>query len=136
MRQATRFLPRAGQTLEACCSSVGIRNEAAHTAVADARATAQLLRHYLRGLTWRQVTRRFAGRIQARQKSQPAFGVSRQQLSATQTQWVAERPNNSLAWNRFKEQSSISLWLIGYLKTGACRPLKSGNSLGSRMTAA
>lgn len=38
----------AGRSLASCCSSVGIRNESAHTALADARATAQLLRHYLR----------------------------------------------------------------------------------------
>lgn len=48
MQAASQFIPQAGRTLSACCSAAGVRNEAAHTALADARATAQLLRHYLR----------------------------------------------------------------------------------------
>lgn len=36
--------------LEACCRAAGIHNENAHTAAGDARATAALLRYYLRSL--------------------------------------------------------------------------------------
>jgi len=37
------LLPPGPKTLAACCAAVGIENEAAHTALGDARATAELL---------------------------------------------------------------------------------------------
>jgi DNA polymerase-3 subunit epsilon len=48
MQMARLYLPYSRRSLEACCAAIGYRNEAAHTALADARATAALLAHYIR----------------------------------------------------------------------------------------
>mgnify|MGYP005816760275 CR=1 FL=1 len=43
MRLSSQVLPRAPRTLEACCAQVGVVNQTAHSALADARATVALL---------------------------------------------------------------------------------------------
>lgn len=48
MRLASCYLPDGRRTLEACCTCIGCRIECAHAALDDARATAQLLSHYMR----------------------------------------------------------------------------------------
>ncbi|MBW4719413.1 exonuclease domain-containing protein [Saccharothrix obliqua] len=48
MLLAPRFLPGAGRSLRACCAAAGIDLADAHSALHDARATGQLLAHYLR----------------------------------------------------------------------------------------
>jgi DNA polymerase-3 subunit epsilon len=48
MRLAPHYLPSGPRTLEACCCCIGCRQEAAHAAINDARATAQLLSYYIR----------------------------------------------------------------------------------------
>ena len=45
MRLSAQVLPAASRTLEACCAQVGVVNEAAHSALSDARATAALFQH-------------------------------------------------------------------------------------------
>ncbi|MGH8794275.1 MAG: exonuclease domain-containing protein [Stackebrandtia sp.] len=47
MRLASQFLPGAGRALSACCEAVGIDAGVQHTAAADAKATARLLRFYI-----------------------------------------------------------------------------------------
>lgn len=47
MRLASRYLPDGPRTLEACCDCIGCRIEYAHSALEDARGTAQLLSHYI-----------------------------------------------------------------------------------------
>ncbi|MCL2735117.1 MAG: exonuclease domain-containing protein [Propionibacteriaceae bacterium] len=47
MRLSAQVLPKAPRNLEACCGQVGVVNEAAHSALADARATAALLQHLM-----------------------------------------------------------------------------------------
>jgi len=47
MRWASRLLPDAPRTLQGCCASAGIALSHAHEALADAAATAALLRCYL-----------------------------------------------------------------------------------------
>ena len=42
MRMSAQVLPAARRTLESCCAQVGVVNESAHSALADARATAAL----------------------------------------------------------------------------------------------
>ena len=48
MRLASRYLPAGPRTLEACCACIGCRIQSAHAALEDARATSQLLAHYIR----------------------------------------------------------------------------------------
>jgi DNA polymerase-3 subunit epsilon len=60
MRLASCYLPDGPRTLEACCDSIGCPVERAHAALADARATAALLAHYMRADAgfadaWREV---------------------------------------------------------------------------------
>ncbi|MFF5213502.1 exonuclease domain-containing protein [Streptosporangium sp. NPDC000396] len=53
-RLAPDFISDGKWTLAACCERVGISLSNAHSALVDARATAELLRFYLRqGLSWR-----------------------------------------------------------------------------------
>jgi DNA polymerase-3 subunit epsilon len=47
MQMARLYLPHSRRSLEACCAAIGYRNEAAHSALADARATATLLAFYM-----------------------------------------------------------------------------------------
>lgn len=47
MRAAKRILPGPSHKLAACLENIGVENEAAHTALADADATARLLSHLL-----------------------------------------------------------------------------------------
>lgn len=47
MRWASQLMPNAPRTLAGCCECAGITLENAHAALADATATAALLRHYL-----------------------------------------------------------------------------------------
>lgn len=47
MRAAKRILPGPSHKLAACLKNIGVENEAAHTALADADATARLLSHLL-----------------------------------------------------------------------------------------
>jgi DNA polymerase-3 subunit epsilon len=49
MRLASCYLSGGRRTLEACCDSIGCPVECAHAALDDARATARLLAHYMRG---------------------------------------------------------------------------------------
>ncbi|WP_326645782.1 3'-5' exonuclease [Streptosporangium sp. NBC_01755] len=52
-RLAPGFIPDGRWTLAACCERAGIPLLGAHAALADARATAELLRFYLRtGVSW------------------------------------------------------------------------------------
>ena len=48
MQWSSQLLPHAPRSLAGCCASAGIALEDAHEALADATATAALLRHYLR----------------------------------------------------------------------------------------
>jgi DNA polymerase-3 subunit epsilon len=48
MQLSSQLLPHAPRSLAGCCASAGIALEDAHEALADATATAALLRHYLR----------------------------------------------------------------------------------------
>jgi DNA polymerase-3 subunit epsilon len=45
MGLSAEVFPKASRTLETCCARVGIVNEAAHSALADARATTALFQH-------------------------------------------------------------------------------------------
>jgi len=45
MRLSGQLLPGPTKTLEACCAKTGVVNHDAHSALGDARATAELLRH-------------------------------------------------------------------------------------------
>lgn len=47
MRSARRFITTPSRSLRSCCTAVGVPLEQHHTALADARACAGLLRHYL-----------------------------------------------------------------------------------------
>jgi DNA polymerase-3 subunit epsilon len=47
MQLASDFLPGNGRSLEACCGAYDINNSRAHSALADAEATAELLRAYM-----------------------------------------------------------------------------------------
>lgn len=47
MQLASDFLPGNGRSLEACCGAYDISNSRAHSALADAEATADLLRAYM-----------------------------------------------------------------------------------------
>jgi DNA polymerase-3 subunit epsilon len=47
MTLASDFLPGNGRSLEACCQAYDIINPSAHSALADAEATAELLRAYM-----------------------------------------------------------------------------------------
>lgn len=47
MQWSSRLLPHAPRSLAGCCATAGIALEDAHEALADATATAALLRHYL-----------------------------------------------------------------------------------------
>ncbi|WP_170141105.1 3'-5' exonuclease [Allonocardiopsis opalescens] len=47
LRMAREFLPEAGRSLRACCAAAGIEHHGVHHALATARATSGLLRHYL-----------------------------------------------------------------------------------------
>ncbi|GGL42718.1 3'-5' exonuclease [Planomonospora parontospora] len=54
-RLAPGFLPDGKWTLAACCERAGITLRNAHSALADARATAELLRHFMsRGASWEE----------------------------------------------------------------------------------
>ncbi|MFC4062727.1 exonuclease domain-containing protein [Planomonospora corallina] len=54
-RLAPEFLPHGKWTLAACCERAGIPLRNAHSALADARATAELLRHFMRrGASWEE----------------------------------------------------------------------------------
>lgn len=48
MKWSTSFLSAPSRRLGSCCVAAGIRHENVHSALGDARATAQLLAHYLR----------------------------------------------------------------------------------------
>ncbi|GII63997.1 DNA polymerase III subunit epsilon [Sphaerisporangium krabiense] len=48
MAEAARFLPYGGRGLARCCALAGVPLEDHHDALADARAAAGLLRHYIR----------------------------------------------------------------------------------------
>ncbi|MEU8359259.1 exonuclease domain-containing protein [Nonomuraea sp. NPDC048882] len=48
MTEALRFLPAAPRTLAGCCAVADIPLDGHHDALIDARATAELLRHYLK----------------------------------------------------------------------------------------
>ncbi len=48
MQWSSQLLPHAPRSLAGCCATAGIVLEDAHEALADATATAALLRHYLR----------------------------------------------------------------------------------------
>ncbi|NMB45969.1 MAG: hypothetical protein GX998_06090 [Firmicutes bacterium] len=48
MRMASHYLSVSSRALEACCDCIGYRIESAHTALEDARATAQLLAYYIK----------------------------------------------------------------------------------------
>lgn len=47
MQLATEFLSGNGRSLQACCAAYDIENSRAHTALADAEATAELLQAYM-----------------------------------------------------------------------------------------
>lgn len=47
MQLASDFLPGNGRSLDACCGAYDISNSRAHSALADAKATAELLRAYM-----------------------------------------------------------------------------------------
>lgn len=47
MRLAGLYLPEGPRILATCCDCIGCRVESAHAALADARATARLLAHYI-----------------------------------------------------------------------------------------
>ena len=47
MRLAGRYLPQGPRNLASCCDCIGASIESAHAALADARATARLLAHYI-----------------------------------------------------------------------------------------
>lgn len=47
MQLASDFLPGNGRSLEACCGAYDISNSRSHSALADAEATAELLRAYM-----------------------------------------------------------------------------------------
>ncbi|WP_449061373.1 3'-5' exonuclease [Planomonospora algeriensis] len=54
-RLARGFLPDGKWTLAACCERAGIPLRNAHSALADARATAELFRHFMnRGGSWEE----------------------------------------------------------------------------------
>ncbi|MER6824450.1 3'-5' exonuclease [Streptosporangium sp. NPDC000563] len=60
-RLAPAFIPEGRWTLAACCERAGIPLLGAHAALADARAGAELLRHYLRtGVSWEEELSRAA----------------------------------------------------------------------------
>jgi len=48
MRMASRYLPAGRRNLESCCRTIGYKLDSAHAALYDARATANLLAHYIR----------------------------------------------------------------------------------------
>lgn len=50
MRSAKRILPGTSHKLAACLDAIGVENASAHTALADADATARLLAHLLPGM--------------------------------------------------------------------------------------
>ena len=59
MRLASLYLPDGSRSLATCCDSIGCPVESAHAALADARATARLLAHYIAadgdfGASWRE----------------------------------------------------------------------------------
>ncbi len=47
MTLASTYIPHSPRNLQACCDCCGVRLEDAHTALADARATTQLLARYI-----------------------------------------------------------------------------------------
>lgn len=54
MEWARTFLPRVPRRLESCCRAAGVTLDGAHTALGDARATAELLAFYVQHLTLEQ----------------------------------------------------------------------------------
>lgn len=48
MQLAASFMPKVGRSLAACCNELGMVNDDAHAALADAQATAALMINYLR----------------------------------------------------------------------------------------
>lgn len=62
MRQSTRFLHARSRRLVDCCEAAGVSLRDAHSALGDARATAELFGHYLRAaggeLPWQDVVDR------------------------------------------------------------------------------
>ncbi|MGV9772439.1 3'-5' exonuclease [Streptosporangium sp. NPDC003464] len=71
-RLAPDFIPAGKWTLGACCERAGITFSNAHAALADAHATAELLRFYLRrGLSWQSELDRAAQAPQWRPSGLP-----------------------------------------------------------------
>ncbi|WP_271219817.1 3'-5' exonuclease [Streptosporangium carneum] len=69
---APDFISEGKWTLAACCERAGIRLSGAHAALADARATAELFRSYLRrGVSWERELSRAAQAPEWRPSGRP-----------------------------------------------------------------